>query len=150
MFTVKLFGSRQKQSKRFRKRHLAHQRRFLTIFVDFKNIKMQQILHIFHSNSIFLDSVQKYTGKCSKFVCCYDVTTYPRFVFRESVSTGNEVKLAERSKAPDLSSGTRKCAWVRTPHLTKITFFFDPKHFFPLLFIIITYPFPFFGQIKAK
>ena len=29
-----------------------------------------------------------------------------------------EVRLAERSKAPDLSSGTRKCAWVRTPHLT--------------------------------
>ena len=28
------------------------------------------------------------------------------------------VRLAERSKAPDLSSGTRKCAWVRTPHLT--------------------------------
>lgn len=28
------------------------------------------------------------------------------------------VKLAEWSKAPDLSSGTRKCAWVRTPHLT--------------------------------
>ena len=30
----------------------------------------------------------------------------------------NEVKLAEWSKAPDLSSGTRKCAWVQTPHLT--------------------------------
>ena len=28
------------------------------------------------------------------------------------------VRLAEWSKAPDLSSGTRKRAWVRTPHLT--------------------------------
>ena len=25
-------------------------------------------------------------------------------------------------KAPDLSSGTRKCAWVRTPHLTEANF----------------------------
>ena len=33
-----------------------------------------------------------------------------------------EVRLAEWSKAPDLSSGTRMCAWVRTPHLTKVTF----------------------------
>ena len=30
-----------------------------------------------------------------------------------------QVRLAEWSKAPDLSSGTRKRAWVRTPHLTK-------------------------------
>ena len=29
-----------------------------------------------------------------------------------------KVRMAERSKAPDLSSGTRKCAWVRTPLLT--------------------------------
>ena len=28
------------------------------------------------------------------------------------------VRLAEWSKAPDLSSGSRKRAWVRTPHLT--------------------------------
>jgi hypothetical protein len=34
-----------------------------------------------------------------------------------------EVRLAERSKAPDLSSGSRKGAWVRTPHLT-VAFFF--------------------------
>ena len=27
-------------------------------------------------------------------------------------------RLAEWSKAPDLSSGTREGAWVRTPHLT--------------------------------
>ena len=33
-----------------------------------------------------------------------------------------KVRLAERSKAPDLSSGTRMSAWVRTPHLTKVTF----------------------------
>ena len=30
------------------------------------------------------------------------------------------VKLAERSKAPDLSSGSHKRAWVRTPHLTNL------------------------------
>ena len=30
--------------------------------------------------------------------------------------------MAEWSKAPDLSSGTRKCAWVRTPQLTKLVF----------------------------
>ncbi len=35
------------------------------------------------------------------------------------------VRLAERSKAPDLSSGTRKCAWVRTPHLTSYNIFDD-------------------------
>ena len=35
------------------------------------------------------------------------------------------VRLAERSKAPDLSSGTRKCAWVRTPHLTAEEPFFS-------------------------
>ena len=34
------------------------------------------------------------------------------------------VRLAEWSKAPDLSSGTRKRAWVRTPHLTAECFFF--------------------------
>ena len=28
------------------------------------------------------------------------------------------VRLAEWSKAPDLSSGSRERAWVRTPHLT--------------------------------
>jgi hypothetical protein len=31
-----------------------------------------------------------------------------------------QVRLAEWSKAPDLSSGTRESAWVRTPHLTII------------------------------
>ena len=30
----------------------------------------------------------------------------------------NVVRMAERSKAPDLSSGTHMCAWVRTPLLT--------------------------------
>ena len=35
-----------------------------------------------------------------------------------SVCSSNRVRLAEWSKAPDLSSGTRKRAWVRTPHLT--------------------------------
>ena len=34
------------------------------------------------------------------------------------------VRLAEWSKAPDLSSGTRKRAWVRTPHLTHRKYFF--------------------------
>ncbi len=29
-----------------------------------------------------------------------------------------QVRLAEWSKAPDLSSGTRKSAWVRTPYPT--------------------------------
>ena len=38
-----------------------------------------------------------------------------------------KVKLAERSKAPDLSSGTRMCAWVRTPHLTNSFFEFLPQ-----------------------
>ena len=33
----------------------------------------------------------------------------------------HRVRLAEWSKAPDLSSGTRKRAWVRTPHLTAVT-----------------------------
>ena len=33
-----------------------------------------------------------------------------------------QVRLAERSKAPDLSSGSRMRAWVRTPHLTKSFF----------------------------
>ena len=32
------------------------------------------------------------------------------------------VRLAEWSKAPDLSSGTRMRAWVRTPHLTNYVF----------------------------
>lgn len=36
-----------------------------------------------------------------------------------------QVRLAERSKAPDLSSGSRERAWVRTPHLTiRIGYFF--------------------------
>lgn len=30
--------------------------------------------------------------------------------------------MAEWSKAPDLSSGSREGAWVRTPHLTKLSF----------------------------
>ena len=37
------------------------------------------------------------------------------------------VRLAERSKAPDLSSGSRMRAWVRTPHLTKCFFKFSKK-----------------------
>jgi hypothetical protein len=32
------------------------------------------------------------------------------------------VRLAERSKALDLSSGSRKRAWVRIPHLTNPLF----------------------------
>ena len=32
--------------------------------------------------------------------------------------------MAEWSKAPDLSSGTRKCAWVRTPLLTSFLFWY--------------------------
>ena len=40
-----------------------------------------------------------------------------------SVCSSNRVRLAEWSKAPDLSSGTRKRAWVRTPHLTIPIFF---------------------------
>ena len=48
---------------------------------------------------------------------------YLRFLYYEFDPPHQSVKLAERSKAPDLSSGTRKCAWVRTPHLTKMTFF---------------------------
>ncbi|CAL1299946.1 unnamed protein product [Larinioides sclopetarius] len=35
----------------------------------------------------------------------------------------HEVKMAERSKAPDLSSGSRKRAWVRTPLMTHAQFF---------------------------
>ena len=34
----------------------------------------------------------------------------------------HRVRLAEWSKAPDLSSGSRERAWVRTPHLTKQPF----------------------------
>ena len=34
------------------------------------------------------------------------------------------VSLAEWSKAPDLSSGSREGAWVRTPQLTHLSFFF--------------------------
>ena len=41
----------------------------------------------------------------------------------------DDVRLAERSKAPDLSSGSREGAWVRTPHLTKffLHIFYDKK-----------------------
>ena len=41
---------------------------------------------------------------------------------------GNTVRLAEWSKAWDLSSHNRKIAWVRTPHLTKL---FCRFNFFP-------------------
>ena len=46
-----------------------------------------------------------------------------------------KVRLAERSKAPDLSSGTRMSAWVRTPHLTNIllTFFRIKNRFVNIL-----------------
>jgi hypothetical protein len=37
----------------------------------------------------------------------------------KSIDLYRNVRLAEWSKAPDLSSGNRKIAWVRTPHLTK-------------------------------
>lgn len=37
-------------------------------------------------------------------------------------NTVTQVRLAEWSKAPDLSSGSREGAWVRTPHLTKLYF----------------------------
>ena len=40
----------------------------------------------------------------------------------------NVVRMAERSKAPDLSSGTHMCAWVRTPLLTML--FFTGGNFF--------------------
>ena len=72
---------------------------------------MKQDLHTLPENTTFLSSIYRK-------MCLHYVTMYPRFVFPESVLHSNEVKLAERSKAPDLSSGTRKCAWVRTPHLT--------------------------------
>ena len=78
---------------------------------------MKQDLHTLPENTTFLSSIYRK-------MCLHYVTMYPRFVFPESVLHSNEVKLAERSKAPDLSSGTRKCAWVRTPHLTNTSFFF--------------------------
>ena len=40
-----------------------------------------------------------------------------QYSFRSN-NISNVVRMAERSKAPDLSSGTRMCAWVRTPLLT--------------------------------
>ncbi len=43
--------------------------------------------------------------------------------------------MAERSKAPDLSSGTRMSAWVRTPHLTEYFFYFHKKKRF-LIFLL--------------
>ena len=39
-----------------------------------------------------------------------------------STQRTHRVRLAEWSKAPDLSSGSRERAWVRTPHLTKQPF----------------------------
>ena len=41
-------------------------------------------------------------------------------ILSKLTTLSTEVRLAERSKAPDLSSGTRMSAWVRTPHLTII------------------------------
>ena len=45
--------------------------------------------------------------------------------------------MAERSKAPDLSSGTRMCAWVRTPLLTSCFFFLSLKYGFQKLKIVL-------------
>ena len=47
----------------------------------------------------------------------YNVVSYKGYWIKQ------QVRLAEWSKAPpDLSSGTRMCAWVRTPHLTSESF----------------------------
>ena len=46
------------------------------------------------------------------------------------------VRLAEWSKAPDLSSGTRKRAWVRTPHLTIASKVFEKVGLHCLLLIV--------------
>ena len=43
-------------------------------------------------------------------------------VFRLIFMMNQQVRLADWSKAPDLSSGTHMCAWVRTPHLTSNIF----------------------------
>ena len=50
----------------------------------------------------------------------------------------NKVRLAERSKAPDLSSGSRMRAWVRTPHLT-IAFVFYCKQITFIYFVQIKF-----------
>ena len=47
-----------------------------------------------------------------------------------------EVRLAERSKAPDLSSGTRMSARVRTPHLTENILLFSQKENIFNLFLL--------------
>ena len=48
----------------------------------------------------------------------------------------HQVKLAERSKAPDLSSGTRMSARVRTPHLTENILLFSQKENISNLFLL--------------
>ena len=65
--------------------------------------------------------------RCIMSAHCPNYTMHWRFknpsrIFGVSKSAllNKKVRLAERSKAPDLSSGTRMSAWVRTPHLTNI------------------------------
>ena len=55
-----------------------------------------------------------------KFCCFYHLLRW-WFLFKHFQSSNihdSVVRMAERSKAPDLSSGTHLCAWVRTPLLT--------------------------------
>ena len=44
------------------------------------------------------------------------------YILQQNLIDQSVVRMAERSKAPDLSSGTRMCAWVRTPLLTMVIF----------------------------
>ena len=44
------------------------------------------------------------------------------YILQQHLIDQSVVRMAERSKAPDLSSGTRMCAWVRTPLLTSCFF----------------------------
>ena len=61
-----------------------------------------------------------------RFLCRAEFVRSPRGKRVEARSCGpaiqahqiHRVRLAEWSKAPDLSSGSRERAWVRTPHLT--------------------------------
>ena len=61
-----------------------------------------------------------------RFLCRAEFVRSPRGKIVEARSCGpaiqahqiHRVRLAEWSKAPDLSSGSRERAWVRTPHLT--------------------------------
>ena len=90
--------------------------------------KKENLLHISSDMFRSLKACQIKNSEFVKIWLFFDILSQHLYNVRKVLLFLVEVRLAEWSKAPDLSSGSRLWAWVRTPHLTKVIFSSQPEN----------------------